>query len=93
MATRETWNDSVRQRFEERHLKPLDSATDAAVDRHDEVRRRRSTASAAIWPTGASCREHPENRRHSVARKRPSAMLPAPPPNPGAIAARTRGPS
>ena len=30
-ATRETWNDSVRQRFEERHLKPLDPATDAAV--------------------------------------------------------------
>ncbi len=31
LATRETWNDSVRMRFEERHLKPLDSATDAAV--------------------------------------------------------------
>lgn len=29
--TRETWHDSVRQRFEERHLKPLDPATDAAV--------------------------------------------------------------
>ena len=24
MATRETWNDSVRQRFEERHLRSLD---------------------------------------------------------------------
>ena len=31
VVTRETWNDSVRQRFEERHLKPLDAATDAAV--------------------------------------------------------------
>ncbi len=31
MNTRETWNDAVRQRFEERHLKPLDPATDAAV--------------------------------------------------------------
>jgi hypothetical protein len=31
LNTRETWNDSVRQRFEERHLKPLDPATDAAV--------------------------------------------------------------
>ena len=31
VATRETWNDSVRRRFEERHLRPLDPATDAAV--------------------------------------------------------------
>jgi hypothetical protein len=31
LSTRETWNDSVRQRFEDRHLKPLDPATDAAV--------------------------------------------------------------
>ena len=31
LATRDTWHDSVRQRFEERHLKPLDPATDAAV--------------------------------------------------------------
>ena len=31
IATRETWGDSVAQRFEERHLKPLDPATDAAV--------------------------------------------------------------
>ena len=31
LATRDGWNDSVRQRFEERHLKPLDPATDAAV--------------------------------------------------------------
>ena len=30
-ATESTWNDSVRQRFEERYLKPLDPATDAAV--------------------------------------------------------------
>ena len=31
IATRETWHDSVRQRFEDRHLRPLDPATDAAV--------------------------------------------------------------
>jgi hypothetical protein len=31
LTTEATWNDSVRQRFEERHLKPLDPATDAAV--------------------------------------------------------------
>jgi hypothetical protein len=31
LNTRETWNDSVRQRFEDRHLKPLDPATDAAA--------------------------------------------------------------
>lgn len=30
-VTEATWNDSVRQRFEERHLLPLDSAVDAAV--------------------------------------------------------------
>ncbi len=32
LATQETWNDSVRQRFEERHLRSLDSATDAAAN-------------------------------------------------------------
>lgn len=32
LITQETWNDSVRQRFEERHLRPLDSATDAAAN-------------------------------------------------------------
>ena len=32
LSTRETWHDSVRQRFEERHLKPIDPATDAAVN-------------------------------------------------------------
>jgi hypothetical protein len=26
-----TWDDSVRRRFEERHLTPLDPATDAAL--------------------------------------------------------------
>ncbi len=30
-ATEVTWNDSVRHRFEDRHLKPLGPATDAAV--------------------------------------------------------------
>ena len=31
LATEATWNDSVRQRFEERYLAPLDPAVDAAV--------------------------------------------------------------
>jgi hypothetical protein len=31
LTTESTWNDSVRQRFEDRYLKPLDPATDAAV--------------------------------------------------------------
>lgn len=31
MTTQETWNDSARARFEDRHLKPLDPATDAAL--------------------------------------------------------------
>jgi len=31
LGTEATWNDSVRQRFEDRYLKPLDPATDAAV--------------------------------------------------------------
>ncbi len=31
LTTRETWGDEVGRRFEERHLKPLDAATDAAV--------------------------------------------------------------
>jgi len=30
-ATESTWNDSVRHRFEERHLAPLDPAVDAAL--------------------------------------------------------------
>lgn len=29
--TETTWNDSVRRRFEERHLLPLDPAVDAAM--------------------------------------------------------------
>ncbi len=29
--TEATWNDSVRRRFEERHLAPLDPAVDAAL--------------------------------------------------------------
>jgi hypothetical protein len=32
LATEETWNDSVRQRFEERYLAPLESAVDSAVN-------------------------------------------------------------
>ena len=31
LVTEETWSDVVRRRFEERHLQPLDPATDAAV--------------------------------------------------------------
>ena len=31
LVTEETWSDSVRQRFEERYLAPLDPAVDAAV--------------------------------------------------------------
>lgn len=30
--TEPTWNDSVRTRFEERHLLPLDSAADSALN-------------------------------------------------------------
>jgi hypothetical protein len=32
LATEVTWSDSVRQRFEERHLTPLESAVDSAVN-------------------------------------------------------------
>lgn len=31
VATEATWNDSVRRRFEERYVAPLDPAIDAAV--------------------------------------------------------------
>jgi hypothetical protein len=32
LAADPTWNDAVRQRFEERYLQPIDSAVDAAVN-------------------------------------------------------------
>jgi hypothetical protein len=32
LVTEATWTDSVRQRFEERYLAPLDPAVDAAVN-------------------------------------------------------------
>ena len=32
LVTEATWGDSVRQRFEERYLAPLESATDSAVN-------------------------------------------------------------
>ncbi len=32
LFTEATWNDRVRQRFEERYLAPLDPAVDAAVN-------------------------------------------------------------
>jgi hypothetical protein len=32
LATDATWNDSVRHRFEERYILPLDPAVDAAVN-------------------------------------------------------------
>jgi hypothetical protein len=32
LATEATWGDSVRQRFQERHLAPLESAVDSAVN-------------------------------------------------------------
>jgi hypothetical protein len=32
LATEATWSDSVRQRFEERYLAPLESAVDSAVN-------------------------------------------------------------
>ena len=32
LATEETWNDSVRRRFEERYLAPIESAVDSAVN-------------------------------------------------------------
>jgi hypothetical protein len=31
LVTEATWNDSVRTRFEDRHLAPLDPAVDAAI--------------------------------------------------------------
>lgn len=31
-VTEPTWNDAVRRRFEERHLLPLDSAVDSALN-------------------------------------------------------------
>jgi hypothetical protein len=32
LATEATWSDSVRQRFEERYLVPIESAVDSAVN-------------------------------------------------------------
>jgi hypothetical protein len=32
LVTEATWGDSVRQRFEERHLAPLEPAVDAAIN-------------------------------------------------------------
>jgi hypothetical protein len=32
LVTEATWNDAVRQRFEERYLTPLEPAVDAAVN-------------------------------------------------------------
>lgn len=32
LATEENWTDSVRQRFEERYLAPIESAVDSAVN-------------------------------------------------------------
>jgi hypothetical protein len=32
LATEATWSDSVRQRFEERYLAPIESAVDSAVN-------------------------------------------------------------
>jgi hypothetical protein len=32
LATESTWSDSVRQRFEERYLTPIESAVDSAVN-------------------------------------------------------------
>jgi hypothetical protein len=32
LSTEGTWNDAVRQRFEERYLMPLESAVDSAVN-------------------------------------------------------------
>ena len=32
LITDETWSDTVRQRFEERYLAPLESAVDSAVN-------------------------------------------------------------
>ena len=34
LVTEATWGDSVRRRFEERYLAPLEPAVDAAIDRH-----------------------------------------------------------
>ena len=32
LLTEATWSDAVRQRFEERHLAPLDPAVDSAIN-------------------------------------------------------------
>ena len=75
LATESTWSDSVRQRFEERYLAPLESAVDSAVN-GIQAWPKSSTRSAATVPTGASCCEH-----HDVpARDRPSRRGPATPP-------------
>ncbi len=37
LLTEATWNDSVRQRFEERYLAPLDTAVDSAINGMQKV--------------------------------------------------------
>jgi hypothetical protein len=55
LVTEATWSDSVRQRFEERYLAPLDPAIDAALNGMqkmaevlDQVRRDCSDRSEAL---------------------------------------------
>ncbi len=55
LITEATWTDSVRQRFEERYLAPLESAVDSAVNGMemisevlDQVRRDCSDRSEAL---------------------------------------------
>jgi hypothetical protein len=37
LLTESTWNDAVRQRFEERYLAPLEPAVDAAINGMQKV--------------------------------------------------------
>jgi hypothetical protein len=37
LLTEATWNDAVRQRFEERYLAPLDTAVDSAINGMQKV--------------------------------------------------------
>ena len=99
---RETWNDSVRQRFEERYLLPLDPADRRRGDRPAEVRRgARPGPPRPDRPESRRREHHPDHRpdRGRAApptdragptdpRERPGAPRPAPP---GRRAGRGRG--
>ena len=70
--TEATWSDSVRQRFEERYLAPLDPAVDSAINGMQEIAEVLERF-AAIVPTGVRYCERP----------RPPAYAPRPYPDTG----------